>query len=321
MSNMALIGILTLSALVLGSPAQAETFPEAPIKFIIPSAAGSTLDQLARAVGQAVSTESNVSVIVDNKPGGNFNIAAQAVAKAKPDGYTIFFTSNTSQTVNPHLFKKLNYDPVKDFAPVAALAVGSYILLGSPNLQANNVSELLALAKAKPGTLRFGSGTSATRVAGELFKQLSGVDLVHVPYKSVPFAVTDLLGGHIDVAFVDTVNALPQVKAGKLKPLGVTTAQRSPLAPEIPTLSEAGVKGYELTFWVGAYVPAETPQVVVSKLNGLLVRGARSNIAAQVYQSSGMEVFTTGPEELKRFQAAELGKWGRIIKDAGMKAE
>ena len=310
-----------ICALVVGPAALAETFPNAPITFIIPSAAGSTLDQLARAVGKAVAIESNVSVIVDNRPGANFNIAAQAVARAKADGYTIFFTSNTSQAVNPHLFKKLSYDPVKDFSPVAGLALGSYILLGSPNLQANNVAELLALAKERPGKLTFGSGTSATRVAGELFKQLSGTDLLHVPYKSVPFAVTDLLGAQIDLAFVDTVNALPQIKAGKVKALGVTTAQRSPLAPEIPTLSEAGVKGYELTFWVGTYVPAGTPQAVVTRLNELLVRGARSSTASQVYRSSGMEIFTTSPEGLRTFQADELTKWGRIIKGAGMEPE
>lgn len=193
--------------------------------------------------------------------------------------------------------------------------------MGSPSLKANNVSELLALAKERPGKVTFGSGTSATRVAGELFKQLSGTDLLHVPYKSVPFAVTDLLGGQIDVAFVDTVNALPQIKAGKLKAFGVTTAQRSPVTPDIPTLSEAGVKGYELTFWVGTYVPAGTPQAVVSKLNELLVRGARSSTAAQIYRSSGMEVFTTSSEGLRIFQEAELLKWGRIIKGAGMEPE
>ena len=313
--------IISLCALIVGAPAQAENFPSAPITFIIPSAAGSTLDQLARAVGRAMAIESNVSVVVDNKPGANFNIGAQAVARAKPDGYALLFTSNTSQVVNPHLFKKLNYDPVTDFIPVAALAVGSYILLGSPSLKANNVSELLALAKERPGKVTFGSGTSATRVAGELFKQLSGTDLLHVPYKSVPFAVTDLLGGQIDVAFVDTVNALPQIKAGKLKAFGVTTAQRSPVTPDIPTLSEAGVKGYELTFWVATYVPAGTPQAVVSKLNELLVRGARSSTAAHIYRSSGMEIFTTSSEGLRIFQKAELLKWGRIIKGAGMEPE
>lgn len=315
-----LLGVAALCAL---APALslAQAFPDKPITFVVPFAAGSATDQLARAIGQAVTTSTKASVVVDNKPGANSFIGAQTAAKAKPDGYTVFITTNTTQAANEHLFKKLPYDPVKDFVPVTALGRGGQIMVVNPSLPVKDVKEFIALAKAKPGQLSFGSGSSSSRVAGEMFKQLTGTFILNIPYKSNPPAVTDLLGGQIDMMITDMATGLPQVKAGKLKALGVSTRQRSPLAPDVPTLAEAGVKGYEMTYWFAAYVPAATPADVVDKLNDILVKAARSSGTAGFYQSTGTEIFTSTPAELGKFQAAESLKWGRIIKAAGIVPE
>lgn len=320
----ALLGIAALWAiapLAVPMAAQAQGFPEKPITFVVPFAAGSATDQLARAIGQAVTNDSKVSVVVDNKPGANSFIGAQAAAKAKPDGYTVFITTNTTQSANEHLFKKLPYDPVKDFAPLTALGRGGQIMVVNPSLPVNSVAEFIALAKSKPGKLSFGSGSSSSRVAGEQFKQMTGTYILNIPYKSNPPAVTDLLGGQIDMMITDMATGLPQVKGGKLKALGVSTRQRSPLAPEVPTIAEAGVKGYEMTYWFAAYAPAGTPADVVAKLSDMLVKAARSPSAAPFYQSSGTEIFTSNPEDLRKFQAVETLKWGKIIKAAGIEPE
>ncbi|WP_332775567.1 Bug family tripartite tricarboxylate transporter substrate binding protein [Polaromonas sp.] len=315
--------MLAVASLCVLAPGlvQAQGFPDKPITFVVPFAAGSATDQLARAIGQAVSNDSKVSVVVDNKPGANSFIGAQAAAKAKPDGYTVFITTNTTQAANEHLFKKLPYDPVKDFTPLTALGRGGQIMVVHPTLPVTNVSEFIALAKAKPGQLSFGSGSSSSRVAGELFKQMTGTYILNIPYKSNPPAVTDLLGGQIDMMITDMATGLPQVKAGKLKALGVSTRQRSPLAPELPTIAEAGVTGYEMTYWFAAYAPAGTPADVTAKLSDMLVKAARSSSAAPFYQASGTEIFTSSQEELRKFQAAETVKWGKIIKGAGIAPE
>ncbi|KWR89115.1 Bug family tripartite tricarboxylate transporter substrate binding protein [Cupriavidus sp. IDO] len=296
-------------------------FPDKPIRFVVPFAAGSATDQLARAVGQAVTVDSKVTVVVDNKPGANGFIAASDVAKAAPDGYTILITTNTTHAANEHLFKKLPYDPVKDYTPVTALGRGGQIMVVNPQVPAKTVAEFIALAKKQPGKLSFGSGSSSSRIAGELFQQMAHVELLHVPYKSNPLAITDLLGNQIQMMITDTATGLPQVKSGKLRALGVSGKSRSPLAPDVPTIDEAGVKGYEMSYWFAAYAPAGTPQPVVAKLNSLLVKAARSDTAASFYKSTGTEVFTSTPAELARFQSQESGKWGRIIKAANIQPE
>lgn len=310
-------------AAVLVAPAQAwaQGFPDRPITFIVPFAAGSATDQLARAIGQAVTLESKQSVVIDNRPGANAFIGAQAAKAAKADGYTVFITTNTTQSANEHLFKKLPYDPVKDFEPVSALGRGGQIMVVNPSLPVNSVADFIKLAKSQPGKLSFGSGSSSSRTAGELFKQMTGTYIVNIPYRSNPPAVTDLIGGQIDMMITDMATGLPQVKAGKLKALGVSTRKRSPLAPEVPTIDEAGVKGYEMTYWFAAYVPAGTPAPIISRLNELLVKAAHSSTAANFYQSTGTEIFTSTSDELRKFQAAESIKWGRIIKSAGIEPE
>ena len=301
--------------------AQAQNYPAKVTTFIVPFAPGSATDQLARALGQEMSSEAKHAVIVDNKAGANGFIAAQFVAKSAPDGYTVFITTNTTQSANQHLFKKLPYDPVKDFAPVTALGRGSNILIVHPSVPAKSVAELIKLAKAQPGKISFGSGSSASRVSGELFQQMAGVQLLHVPYKSNPLAVNDLLGGQIDMMFTDTATGLPQVKSGKVNALGVTGKKRSPLAPEVPTIDESGVKGYELTYWFAAYVAATTPEPIVEKLHNMLANAMKSASAQKFYSTSGTDVFSATPQELAKFQAAETEKWGRIIKAAGIEPE
>ena len=314
----AALSVVALSPLA----AQAQDFPTKSITFVVPFAAGTATDQIARALGNGVTGESKQAVIIDNRAGASGFIASQFVAKAPPDGYTVLVTTNTTHAANEHLYKKMPYDPVKDFAPVAALGKGGQIMVVRPDFAAKSVAEFVALAKKDPGKYSFGSGSSSSRMAGELLQQMADVKLLHVPYKSNTLAVTDLLGGQIDMMITDTATGLPQVNAGKLRAIGVSSAARSPLAPDVPTIAEAGVKGYEMGYWFAAYVPAKTPPAVVKRLNELLVKAARSEAAKTAfYEPTGTEVFTTSPEDLAKFQAGESQKWGRIVKAAGIEAE
>ena len=313
---------LAAAALAFASAVQAQSFPDKPITFVVPFAAGTATDQIARALGNGVTTETKQSVVIDNKAGASGFIASQFVAKAPADGYTVLITTNTTHAANEHLYKKLPYDPVKDFAPITGLGKGGQIMVVAPTFPAKSVAEFVALAKKEPGKYSFGSGSSSSRMAGELLQQMADIKLLHVPYKSNTLAVTDLLGGQINMMITDTATGLPQVKSGKLRALGMSSASRSPLAPDVPTISEAGVKGYEMGYWFAAYAPAKTPPAVVKRLNDLLVKAAKSEAAKTAfYEPTGTEVFTTSPEEMAKFQTAESQKWGRIVKAAGIEAE
>ena len=306
---------------VLPQFAHAQAYPSKPITFVVPFAAGSATDQLARALGQSVGDQSKQPVIVDNKGGASGMIAAAQVAKAAPDGYTVLITTNTTHAANEHLYKKLSYDPVKDFAPITGLGKGGQVLVVRTDAPYKNVMDLVAAAKKTPGKLSFGSGSSSSRTAGEMFKQLSGTDILHVPYKSNPNAITDLLGGQIDFMITDTSTGVPQVKGGKLKALGVSTTERNPLLPEVPTIAEAGVKGYDMGYWFAAYAPAGTPPAAVAKLRELLAAATQSAGAKNFFDSSGSVAWTTSPEALAKFQADETAKWGKVIKAAGIEPE
>ena len=321
---MKLFPLAALAAAIAVAPllAQAEAFPEKPITFVVPFAAGTATDQIARALGTQITAETKQAVVIDNKAGASGFIASQSVAKAPADGYTVLITTNTTHAANEHLFKKLPYDPVKDFSPVAALGKGGQIMVVNPSFPAKSVAEFIALAKKEPGKYSFGSGSSSSRMAGELLQQMADIKLLHVPYKSNTLAVTDLLGGQINMMITDTATGLPQVKAGKLRALGFSSSTRSTLAPDVPTIAEAGVKGYEMGYWFAAYAPAKTPPAVVKRLNELLVKAAKSEAAKTAfYEPTGTEVFTSSPEELAKFQAGESQKWGRIVKAAGIEAE
>jgi tripartite-type tricarboxylate transporter receptor subunit TctC len=312
---------LIAATIAPGAFAQATKYPEKPITFIVPFAAASATDQLARALGTSIAEQTKQAVVVENKAGASGMMAAQAAAKAPADGYTVLITTNTTHAANEHLYKKLSYDPVKDFAPVTGLGKGGQVLVVRADAPYKSVADLVAKAKKEPGKLSFGSGSSSSRVAGEMFKQLSGTDILHVPYKSNPPAVTDLIGGQIDLMITDTATGLPQVKGGKLRALGYSTKTRSPLLPEVPTIDEAGVKGYDMGYWFAAYVPAGTPAPVIARLRDLLTAGVKSAAAKTFFAGSGVEPWTTAPDELARFQAAETHKWGKVIKAAGIEAE
>ncbi len=301
--------------------AQAPAYPAKAITFVVPFAAGSATDQLARALGQSVTTDTKQPVVVDNKAGASGMIAAQAVAKAPADGYTVLITTNTTHAANEHLYKKLSYDPVKDFAPVTGLGKGGQVLVVNAGAPYKSVADVLAAAKKSPGKLTFGSGSSSSRMAGEMLKQLAGVDILHVPYKSNPLAITDLLGGQIDLMITDTSTGVPQIKAGKLRALGYSTQKRSTQLPDVPTIAEAGVKGYDMGYWFAAYVPDGTPAPVVARLNELLGKATKSSAAQSFFATAGSEAWTTTPEELAKFQAEETRKWGQVIKAAGIEPE
>lgn len=322
-SAAALVAALALAGLSVNGAALAQgtSYPNKAVTFVVPFAAGSATDLLARALGQAMSNDSKQPVIVDNKAGASGMIAASAVAKAAPDGYSVLITTNTTHAANEHLYKKLSYHPVKDFTPVTGLGKGGQVLVVSASAPYKTVAELLAFAKKNPGKLSFGSGSSSSRVAGEMLQQLAGVELLHVPYKSNPLAITDLLGGQINLMITDTATGIPQIKAGKLRALGYSTPKRSPMLPEVPTLDEAGVKGYDMGYWFAAYVPANTPPAVVTRLNELLAAATKSSAAKAFFENSGSEAWTSSPEELAKFQVSETQKWGNVIKAAGIEAE
>ncbi|HSW27347.1 MAG TPA: tripartite tricarboxylate transporter substrate binding protein [Burkholderiaceae bacterium] len=310
-----------LAAAALAPAAWAQSYPAKPITFIVPFAAGSATDQLARALGQSITEQTKQAVVVDNKAGASGMLAAQAAARAAPDGHTVLITTNTTHAANEHLYKKLPYDPVKDFAPVSGLGKGGQVLVVAADSPYKSVKDLLDFARKNPGKLTFGSGSSSSRVAGELFQQMSGTDILHVPYKSNPLAITDLLGGQIVMMITDTSTGVPQIKGGKLRALGVSTTKRLPMLPDVPTIDEAGVKGYDMGYWFAAYVPANTPAPVVARLNELLHAALKTPQAKAFFDTSGGEPFATTPEQLAKFQGEETSKWGRVIKKAGIEPE
>jgi len=306
---------------VLAPAAGLAAYPDKPITFIVPFAAGSATDQIGRALGAGITEATGTTVVVENRPGASAMIGAQNVARAKNDGYTILITTNTTHAANEHLYKQLSYDPVKDFAPVSLLGKGGQIMVVHPSSPAKTVQELIDQARAEPGKLSFGSGSSSSRIAGELLKQMANVDILHVPYKSNPLAITDLLGGQISMMITDAATGLPQIKAGKLRALGVTGTTRSALAPDIPTIAEAGVPGYEMGYWFAAYAPAGTDPQIVQRLNALLADAIKSKPAQQFYEQTGTAPEHSSPDELAAFQKEESAKWGKIIEAAGIQPE
>ena len=302
-SRRSLFAALMLTAVGCSAIAQ-QPYPNRPITIVIGSSPGSATDGLARAIAQEVTRATDQPVVVDNRPGAFGGIAAQAVTRAQPDGYTLFMTTNTTQAANPHLYKKLSYDPVKGFTPVALLAKGSLLLVTNPGIPAKNVQELVALAKKEPGKLNYGSGSSSAQVATELFQQMTGTDLNYIPYKANPPAITDLVAGQTDLMIVDFAVSLPQVKAGKLRALGVSSTHRSPLIPDVPAIAES-LPGYELGYWNALYASPGTPEPIVARLNELMRQALKSDVVKKSIESTGMEITPSSPQELADFQRSE----------------
>jgi len=288
---------------------------------VVPFSAGSATDQLARAIGAAVQQKIGQPVIVDNRPGANGIIGAEYVAKSAPDGYTILIGTNTTNAANQHLYRKIPYDPIKDFTPISALGRGGQILVVHPAVHAETLGEFIALAKANPGKMTYGSGSASSHVAAEKLLHMADIRLLHVPYKSNPPAISDLLAGQINMMVTDMATGLPLVKSGKLRALGVSSRTRSPLLPNVPTIAEAGVPGYEATYWFAAFAPAGTPANIVAGLGKLVRDAAQSSAASSFFKSTGTEIFTTNPEELAQFTAQESAKWKAAIQTAGIQPE
>ena len=297
------------------------SYPVQNIRFVVPFAAGSATDTLARLLANRMSMTFGRTVVIENIAGGNGIPASQAVARSVPDGYTVMITANTTHAGNQALLKKLPYDAVADFEPITKLGTITLALVAHPSVPANNFKELIAYAKANPGKLTFGAGSSSSRMSAELLKTMAGIDMLHVPYKSNPQVVTDLLGGQISVFFGDVSTALPPVRAAKLKGFAVSGLKRSPLAPDLPTIDESGLKGYELTAWFAAYVPAKTPMPIIEKLNAAFREALADKDVSSKLLAAGIEPEASTPDELRRFQAAETQKWDKIARDAKIEKE
>jgi tripartite-type tricarboxylate transporter receptor subunit TctC len=316
-----LAACLCAVGLVSAGSAHADDFPTRAIKFIVPFAAGSATDAVARIIGEKVSTTLKQPVIVENMAGASGVLAAQNVARAAPDGYTILITTNTTHGANQSLLANVPYDAVEDFEPITRLGGNQLVLLVTPSLPVNSVAELITHAKASPGKLTFGSGSSSSRVCGELLKMRANIDITHVPYRSIPPAVTDVIGGQISMAFADPQTAIPQIEAGKVKGLAVSGTKRLSLAPDLPTMEEAGVPNYNITAWFGAFAPAKTPKAVVQTLHTALSDAAKDPAVAAWLLATGVAPDTSSPEELKEFVMAEIKKWAEIVQAAGIQPQ
>lgn len=308
-----------LVGMLLAMPAVAQDYPSKPIRIITAFGPGTATDIAARAVGQDIAAQTGQTVVIENKPGAEGQIAAQSAAAAAPDGYTLFFTTQTTQAINPHVYKSLAYDPVKSFAPIAGITLGAQIVMVRNDLPAKTIQEFVALAKAQPGKLSFGSGNGSSRGGAELFRIRTGIDLLGVPYKTQPQAIADLLGGRIDIVFSDFTVGLPPVLDGRARGLAVTSKQRIPGLEQFPTVDESGVPGFEMWAWTAMYAPAGTPKPIIDKLNALVRQAAKSPAYLNLLKTSHGVSFVGSPEELASFQAGETRKWAEIVSTAGMK--
>ena len=308
-------------ATLLGAAAHADTYPSKPITLIQPFGPGSATDTITRVVAQHLSGALQQSVVVEGRPGANGTLAATYVARSAPDGYTLFMGTNSPHSAAPFLMKSISYDPVKDFTAVTRVGSYTLMLVLHPSVPAKSVKELIEHAKVNPGKLSYASGNTSGVVAGATLARWAELDLLHVPYKSSAPALTDVLGGRVSMMFTDLVTGLPHVKSNALRALAVTRLQRSALIPELPTLDEAGVKGFDMDSWAGIFVPADTPAKIVTLLNTELRKAIDSAEVKSKLGTAGFEAFSSSPQELGDFVQVQLGKWGKMIKDAGIQPE
>jgi tripartite-type tricarboxylate transporter receptor subunit TctC len=306
-----------------GWPAQAQTYPEKPIHLVIPFAAGGPADVIGRIVGLKLSEALKQPVIADNRVGATGSIAAEYVAKSAPDGYTLFISSSSVMAANPVLGSKLPYDPIRDYAPIALTGTLENVLVVHPSVPAKTVGELIAYAKANPDKLSYSSsGIGSTyHMGAALFCAQTGIQMVHVPYKGAAPAALDLLAGNVQVMFDNIASALPNIRAGKVRALGIASLKRSPELPDLPTISESGVPGYETTIWLALYAPAKTPKPIITVLNQTVVRFMASPEVQGLFAKQGMSAVSSSPEDLLAYNRSELVKWAKVAKDAGIKAE
>ena len=319
---MALLRMLVAAgAVLLSIAAHAQTYPSKPITIIVPFGPGSGTDVITRVIAQHLGNALGQSIVVETKPGANGAIAATYVARSAPDGYTLFMSTNSPHSAAPSLNKHLGYDPIKDFAPLTRTGSYTLMLVLHPDVPAKSVPELIAYAKANPGKLTFASGNTSGVVAGETLKARAGIDIIHVPYRSVPPALNDVLGGRVSMMFADLTTGLPHVRADKLRALAITRMQRSVLVPELPTLHESGLPGFDMDSWAAMFAPANTPPEVVARLSTELRKIIDNPEVKARLASVGFEAFSTSPDELGEYVKVQLVKWTKMIKDAGIEPE
>jgi tripartite-type tricarboxylate transporter receptor subunit TctC len=306
-----------------GMPAGAQQYPTRPVRFVVPFAPGGSTDTLARTVGMKLTDALGQQVVVDNRPGANGDIGMMIVAKAPPDGYTIVLGYIANLAIAPSLYKKMPYDPVKDFQPLTQPASSPNVLTAHPSVPANSLQELIALAKAKPGAVSFASTgvASVGHLTGELINNLAGIRMTHVPYKGSGQAVTDILGGHVQVMFSGFSSTLHHIKAGKLRALAVTGPKRSNALPQVATIAEQGFPGVEATAWYGILAPAGTPKPVVTRLHGEMVKILRLADVTQKLEGLGFEIVASTPDQLGAYIRSEIKKWEKVVKASGAKPD
>ena len=317
MKTIATLGLAAFIAAVSAQAATTEKYPNRPVRFIVPFTAGSATDVVARTIGQNLSEALGQPIVVDNRAGANGTIGAELAAKSPKDGYTLLISTNTPSAAAPSLMKKINYDPVKDFAPIARVGTIAFVLVTSPSLPAKNIAELIALAKKQPGKLTAGSGSAGSLVPIFMLQQMAGIELTHVPYKSIPPALTDVIGGQINMVYADMVNGAPQVKSGKLRGLGVTSRKRDPLLPDVQAIAET-VKDFELIAWFAMFAPAGTPQPIVDRLSSEAEKILARSDVRERFAVLGIQVDPMKPAELGKFQKSELEKWAQLAKAANI---
>ena len=313
-----------LTAMTLTAPgAFAQAFPAKPIRLICPFPPGGAVDIASRAIANELSKSLGVSVTVDNKPGAGGNIGGTEAARATPDGYTLFMTTSGINAINPALYSKMPFDPNKELAPVAPLVSLANVLVLHPSVKANSVAEVIALAKAQPGKINYASSGNGTSIhmSAEMFKFITKVDMTHIPYKGSAPAVTDLLGGQVMLMFDNIPSALPHIKAGKLRALATTGAKRDPALPDLPTIAETGVAGYESGVWFGLTVPAATPRDVIARLNDASNKGTKAPDFAKRMTDLGYNIMGGTPAEMTDLLKVEVARWGPIVKASGAKLD
>jgi tripartite-type tricarboxylate transporter receptor subunit TctC len=312
-----------LLAYAHGRETQAAEYPAKPVRVVVGSSAGGGGDILARTVIQRLNESLGQPIVIDNRGGAGGAIACEIVAKAQPDGYTVLIASVGMLAINPVLYPKLQYAPLRDFAPVTLVAESPYVLVVHPSVAARSVKDLVGLARAKPGRMNFASGGAGTgnHFSGELFKLAAGIDLVHVPYKGTGPALADVVSGQVEIMFSNLLAAMPPVKAGRLRALAVTTAQRSQSTPDLPTVAESGYPGFETTTWHAVLLPAATPKPIVNRLNSDLVKIVREKDMKERLASQGTETVGSTPEQLFAHIRSETAKWGQVVKQARIKAD
>lgn len=314
--------LVCLTLMTMGGLAQAQTYPAKAVRLIVPFPPGGGTDYTARLIGNKLSELWGQPVVIENRPGASTTIASDMIARAAPDGYTLIMGS-VNHTINPSLYAKLPYDTIRDFAPVTVAVTAAYILVTHPSLPVKTVKELIALAKARPGQINYSSSGSSgpQHLAGELFKMMAGIDIVHVPYKGGGPAVIALLGGHVSLQFSTPVSGLPHMKTGRLRPIAVTSLTRSPAVPDLPTIAEAALPGYEAVTWWGILAPAKTPRDIVNKIHGDVVRvldmpDTKAKLAAEGVNGSG-----SSPEQFAKMIQEEIVKMAKIVKAANVKLD